>query len=51
MIRMSDPATADQLISGFYDMEGEGDNAWRWTGPDFTLALAPPAVVPAAAPV
>ncbi len=39
---MSDPATADQLISGFYNIENSGDNAWRWTAPDFTLALAPP---------
>ena len=41
-IRMDDPATADQLISGFYNVENNGDNAWRWTAPDFTLALAPP---------
>lgn len=40
---MGDPATANQLISGFYGVEGQvGDNAWRWTGPDFSLALAPP---------
>ncbi len=42
MIRMGNPATASQLISGFYDIEGEGSNLWRWTGPDFRLALAPP---------
>jgi hypothetical protein len=43
LVRMGDPATANQLISGFYDVENSGgDNAWRWTAPDFTLALAPP---------
>jgi hypothetical protein len=40
---MDDPSTANQLISGFYDVEGgAGDNAWRWTGPDFSVALRPP---------
>ncbi len=40
---MSDRTKADQLISGFYGVEGSGgDSAWRWTGPDFSLALAPP---------
>jgi hypothetical protein len=43
VVRMGDPATAGQLIRGFYDVEGRGGgDAWRWTGPDFTLALAPP---------
>ena len=42
VIRMDNPVTASQLISGFYDIEGEGNNLWRWTGPDFKLALAPP---------
>jgi hypothetical protein len=47
VVRMSDPATANQLISGFYGVEGgAGDNAWRWTGPDFALGLAPPASSP-----
>jgi hypothetical protein len=36
---MGDLSTANQLISGFYSVEGDG---WRWTGPDFALALAPP---------
>jgi hypothetical protein len=46
-VRMSDPATANQLISGFYGVEGgAGDNAWRWTGPDFALGLASPASSP-----
>jgi hypothetical protein len=39
---MGDPAAAAQLIGGFYEIEGHGANAWRWTKPDFTLALAPP---------
>jgi hypothetical protein len=45
VVRMDDPAAASQLISGFYAVEGQGgDNAWRWTGPDFSVALAPPPV-------
>lgn len=39
---MGDPAAAGQLVSGFYGIEGQGENAWRWTKPDFTVALAPP---------
>jgi hypothetical protein len=47
VVRMGDPATADQLLSEFYDVEGgEGENAWRWAGPDATLALAPPPSAP-----
>jgi hypothetical protein len=47
LVRMGDPKSATQLISGFYGVEGSGgDNAWRWTGPDFSLALAPPAQAP-----
>jgi hypothetical protein len=42
VVRTADPHTADQLIGGFYPAEGEGDNRWRWVGPDATLALAPP---------
>jgi hypothetical protein len=42
VVRMDDPAAANQLISGFYNVEGQGDRAWRWTGPDFSVALAPP---------
>jgi hypothetical protein len=43
---MEDPSTAGQLISGFYAVESQGgDKAWRWTGPDFSIALAPPPVV------
>jgi hypothetical protein len=45
MVHMGDLARANQLISGFYGVEGgTGENAWRWTGPDFSLALAPPPV-------
>jgi hypothetical protein len=44
VVHMGDAATANQLLGGFYRVEGgAGDNAWRWTGPDFSLALAPPA--------
>ena len=47
VVRMGDSATANQLISGFYDVEGgAGDSAWRWTGPHVVLALAPPASSP-----
>jgi hypothetical protein len=43
VVHMGDPSVASQLISGFYGVEGSGgDQAWRWTGPDFSLALAPP---------
>jgi hypothetical protein len=42
IIQMGDRAVASQLISGFYDIEGGGSNRWRWTGPDFSLALASP---------
>jgi len=41
-VRMGDPATDAQLVSGFYDLEGDSGNRWRWTGPDFVIALAPP---------
>jgi hypothetical protein len=42
VVRSADPNTANQLIGGFYPVEGEGDNRWRWVGPDATLVLAPP---------
>ncbi|MGA2725850.1 MAG: hypothetical protein ABSG79_26010 [Bryobacteraceae bacterium] len=38
-IHMGDPKTGTQLISGFYGIE---QNAWRWTGRQFSLALRPP---------
>ncbi len=44
VVHMGDLSAANQLISGFYGVEGgAGDSAWRWTGADFSLALAPPA--------
>lgn len=44
VVHMGDLSAASQLISGFYGVEGgAGDSAWRWTGSDFSLALAPPA--------
>jgi len=46
VIRTGDPAAASQLIGGFYGVEGRGaGDAWRWTGPEFSLALAPPPIV------
>ena len=38
-IHMGDPQTAAQLISGFYGIE---QNAWRWTGRRFSVALRTP---------
>jgi hypothetical protein len=38
-VHMGDPKTEAQLISGFYGIE---DNAWRWTGRQFSLVLRPP---------
>ena len=47
VVRMGDPATANQLIGGFYNVEGgAGNDAWRWTAPEFAVALAPPAAAP-----
>lgn len=46
LVRMGDPAAVNQLVSGFYEVEGQDrrmDDRWRWSGPDFTVALAPPA--------
>jgi hypothetical protein len=39
-IDIADPATARQLITGFYDLEA---NAWRWTARSFSIALRRPA--------
>ena len=39
-VRTADPATAGQLVSGFYDIE---DKAWRWTAQKFAVNLRPPA--------
>lgn len=38
-LRMSDTFASDQLLHGFYGVEG---GAWRWTAGKFTVALRPP---------
>jgi hypothetical protein len=43
-VHVADPRTAIQLLRGFHDVE---NNAWRWTGPKFAVALRPPKEVPA----
>lgn len=35
---VTDPAISKQLVAGFYASE----NGYRWAGPTFTVALAPP---------
>ncbi|HEX5226372.1 MAG TPA: hypothetical protein VFW44_01625 [Bryobacteraceae bacterium] len=44
IVHMADPATAGQLIQGFYAVEGTGENSWRWVAPEVALALGPPRV-------
>ncbi len=39
VLNVADDNAAVQLVHGFYDPEG---NAWRWTGPRFSVVLAPP---------
>lgn len=39
-ITMGDPRSAQQLISGFHEIEG---NAWRWTTKQFVVELGTPA--------
>ncbi len=39
VLNVADDSAAVQLVHGFYDPEG---NAWRWTGPRFSVVLAPP---------
>jgi hypothetical protein len=39
VVTMADVGTAKQLISGFYQLEG---NSWRWTARDFSVGLGPP---------
>jgi hypothetical protein len=39
LIRMADPATATQLLRGFYPVE---QNAWRWSAPKFSVVLGAP---------
>jgi hypothetical protein len=40
IVHTSDPKTASQLASGFYDVE---NNSWRWTQRAFSVVLRPPA--------
>jgi FkbM family methyltransferase len=39
MVKMSDPATAPQLLKGFGALES---GTWRWTAKKFDIALRPP---------
>jgi len=38
-VRVADPRTASQLVSGWYQVE---ENAWRWTAGKFAVLLRPP---------
>jgi hypothetical protein len=38
-LKMNDPAAAQQLLKGFYGLEG---GSWRWTARQFTAILRPP---------
>lgn len=38
-VTMGDPRSAQQLVSGFYDIE---DGSWRWTGKQFVVELGTP---------
>lgn len=42
-LNVADPRAAIQLLRGFHDVE---NNAWRWTGPKFAIALRPPKEMP-----
>lgn len=39
IVRVADPVTASQLVSGFYEIE---HGAWRWTAGKFSVRLRPP---------
>ena len=39
IVHVSDPGTASQLLSGFYEVEHD---AWRWTAGKFSVRLRPP---------
>ena len=39
-VTMNDPRAAQQLVSGFYDIE---ENSWRWTSKQFVVELGTPA--------
>jgi hypothetical protein len=43
-VNTGDPRAAIQLLRGFHDVEND---AWRWTGPKFAVALRPPKEIPA----
>jgi hypothetical protein len=38
VVNMNDPHAAEQLLSGFYQVE---DHNWRWVAPKFAVALRP----------
>ena len=38
-VRVADPRTASQLLSGFYEIEHD---SWRWTAGKFAVILRPP---------
>ena len=38
-VRVADPLTSSQLLSGWYKVEG---NSWRWTAGKFAVLLRPP---------
>jgi hypothetical protein len=40
LVKMNDTAAGNQLLSGFYNIEG---NAWRWTSGKFSVLLGVPA--------
>src|SRR4051794_25228715 len=40
VVRMGDPKVKQQILSGFYDVEGTG---WRWAAEHFAVSLKPPA--------
>jgi hypothetical protein len=42
-VNVADPRLSVQLLRGFYDIE---QRAWRWTAPEFAVALRPPAQKP-----
>ena len=39
VVQMGDPRAADQLTSGFYDID---ENAWRWTRKQFAVEIGTP---------
>ena len=38
-IRVNDPSETNQLLRGFYDLQA---GSWRWTAPQFAVALGAP---------